>query len=120
MKEGDELPEALGCSGQAAVVPEAPPLVWLGVEGGHCRHSASWTGKGWLGFSPEHTPGSTPPVGFTCGLRRLQSRGRAASTMVFSCPRAARRRRYRFLEAGKGAGEESTITPNTRILRVKT
>ena len=82
-----------GWDAPPAVVPEASPLVWLGMDGGHCLHSASLTGKGWLGFSPEHTPGSTPPVGFTCGLHRLQSRGRAASTMVFSCPRAALRRR---------------------------
>lgn len=90
------------------------------MEGGHCRDSANLTGKGWLASPPSLPPGSTPPVGFTCGLRRLQSRGRAASTMVFSCPRAARRRRYRFLEAGKGAGEESKLTPNTQILQVKT
>lgn len=40
----------------------------------------------------------------TCSLCLLRSRGRAASSTVFSCPRAARRRRYRFLEAGKGVG----------------
>lgn len=45
----------------------------------------------------------------TCSLRLLQSRGLAASRTVFSCPRAVRLRRYRFLEAGNRVGRSPNL-----------
>lgn len=53
----------------------------------------------------------------TCSRRLLRSRGPAASSTVFSCPRAARRRRYRFLEAGRWRGGEPQLTPSAGTLR---
>lgn len=64
------------------------------------------TKAAWLLPGAAHA--AAPPKRFTCRLCRLQSTGRAASRMVLSCPRAALRRRYRFLEAGKGV----TRSPN--------
>ena len=120
MKEGNNLLEAPGYPGQAEGNGRSSTSNGLRALGPCAAGLEGWTpsGFGQRGrqgclASPLSCPGQDPSMCFTCPLRCLQSRCRPASRMVFSCPRAARRRRYHFLEAGKGVGEESKLTPDT-------
>lgn len=109
-KEGNDLPEAPAYPGRTDRSGKSSTsnglgglsLLWLGEGGGCCRGSASVASE-MPGFYPELPSVAAPAKGLTCSFRRRQSRGWVASRMVFSCPRAARRWRYRFLEAGKGS-----------------
>lgn len=77
-------------------------LLWLGEGGGRCRSLASVASET-PALYPELSSVAALPKGLTRSFRRRQRRGRVTSRMVFSCPRAARRWRYRFLQAVKGS-----------------
>lgn len=99
---------------QSAMVSGGLDLLWLGEGGGRCRSSASMVSE-MSGFYPALSSVAAPAKGLTCSFRRRQSRGRVTSRMVFSCARAARRWRYRFLEAVKGS-EWGGVQTHTQYL----